>query len=50
MLNHFKTYQNIPQIRELSDQVETIKRDLGEQIMKDLEMAMTGGGEELEYQ
>ena len=43
VLNHFKTFQNIPQIKELSDQVETIRRDLGEQIMKDFESLMTGG-------
>ena len=43
VLNHFKTYQNIPQIKELSDQVETIKRDLGEQILKDFEVLMTSG-------
>ena len=44
VLNHFKTYQNIPQIKDLSDQVETIKKDLGEQIMNDFEQMMTGGG------
>ena len=44
VLNHFRSYQNIPQIKELSDQVETIKRDLGEQIMKDFEVMMTGSG------
>ena len=43
VLNHFKTYQNIPQIKELSDQVDTIRRDLGEQIMKDFQSLMTGG-------
>ena len=43
VLNHFKTFQNIPQIKELSDQVDTIRRDLGEQIMKDFESLMTGG-------
>ena len=43
VLNHFKTYQNIPQIKELSDQVDNIRRDLGEQIMKDFESLMTGG-------
>ena len=43
VLNHFKSYQNIPQIKELSDQVETIKKDLGDQIMKDFDSLMTGG-------
>ena len=42
VLNHFKAYQNIPQIKDISDQVETIKKELGEQIMKDFESAMLG--------
>ena len=42
VLNHFRTYQNIPQIKEISDQVETIKRELGEQIVKDFETTMLG--------
>jgi len=42
VLNHFSSYQNIPQIKELSDQVVSIKRDLGDQITKDFEAAMTG--------
>ena len=42
VLNHFRSYQNIPQIKEISDQVETIKRELGEQIVKDFETTMLG--------
>jgi len=42
VLSHFKNYQNIPQIKELSDQVESLKRELGDQIIKDFEVAMTG--------
>ena len=42
VLNHFKNYQNIPQIKELSDQVESLKKELGEQIIKDFEAAMSG--------
>ena len=42
VLNHFKNYQNIPQIKELSDQVVAIKRELGDQITKDFESAMSG--------
>merc|ERR1719483_909692 len=42
VLSHFKNYQNIPQIKELSDQVESLKRELGDQIIKDFEVGMTG--------
>ena len=42
VLSHFKNYQNIPQIKELSDQVESLKRELGDQIIKDFEVRMTG--------
>jgi archaellum component FlaC len=42
VLNHFRDYQNIPQITELSEQVETLKRELGDQIVKDFEDAMSG--------
>jgi len=41
VLSHFKNYQNIPQIKELSDQVESLKKDLGDQIIKDFEVAMS---------
>ena len=42
VLNHFRDYQDIPQIRDLSDQVESLKRELGDQIVKDFEAAMSG--------
>jgi len=42
VLNHFSSYQNIPQIKELSDQVESLKKELGEQIRKDFEAALSG--------
>ena len=42
VLSHFKNYQDIGQIKELSDQVESLKRELGDQIIKDFEVAMTG--------
>eukprot|EP00092_Neocalanus_flemingeri_P030125 GFUD01032703.1.p1 GENE.GFUD01032703.1~~GFUD01032703.1.p1 ORF type:complete len:880 (+),score=301.05 GFUD01032703.1:157-2796(+) len=42
VLSHFKNYQNIAQIKELSDQVESLKRELGDQIIKDFEAGLTG--------
>jgi len=42
VLNHFSSYQNIPQIKELSEQVESLKKELGEQIRQDFMMAMSG--------
>jgi len=42
VLNHFHAYQDIPQIRELADQVGSLKRELGEQIIKDFEAALGG--------
>ena len=42
VLTHFREYQAIPQIKELSDQVESLKRELGDQIIKDFELAMSG--------
>lgn len=42
VLSHFREYQNISQIKELSEQVESLKKDLGDQIVKDFEEAMSG--------
>lgn len=42
VLNHFSSYQNIPQIKEMSEQVESLKKDLGEQIRLDFEAALSG--------
>ena len=42
VMEHFRDYTEIPQIKELSDEVQTIKSDLGEQITADFHNALSG--------
>ena len=42
VLEHFSSYTEIPQIRELSDEVQEMRRALGEQIEQDFRNALTG--------
>ncbi|CAA9997802.1 unnamed protein product [Nesidiocoris tenuis] len=42
VMRHFETYTDIPQIRELGDQVREIQSSLARQIMQDFQDAFTG--------
>lgn len=41
VMDHFKSYTDIPQIKELSDEVKTIREDLGQQIVSDFQSALS---------
>lgn len=44
VLEHFEKYISIPQIKELSDQVIQIKKELAQQTTTDFKEYFTGGG------
>ena len=42
VLEHFRNYSDIPQIKELSDQVHAMRKEMGDQITHDFQTALSG--------
>jgi archaellum component FlaC len=42
VMEHFRNYTEIPQIKELSDQVHAMRKDIGDQVTADFESSLSG--------